>query len=190
MYAAALRRSAPKEFRLDSWNKLQANFVLASRFLRKNNNVLTDLEQVLSARHQRAWDAGDHVGVQPVREISSSRQNTHQTRQLIRSMAEPLHFPGFAKNSPAVSKWTMDFFKQNYGDTKLRVSGENYTFGEMRLSEIIDLVKTGERMKQKYVQAIADMFVLHPECQFASNCDPLFASNRDPSCARDLGLSM
>jgi hypothetical protein len=27
-------------------------------------------------------------------------------------------------------------------------------------------------------------------CQFASNCDPLFASNRDPSCAWDLGLSM
>jgi transposase len=27
-------------------------------------------------------------------------------------------------------------------------------------------------------------------CQIASNCDPLFASNRDPSCAWDLGLSM
>jgi Ca2+-binding RTX toxin-like protein len=27
-------------------------------------------------------------------------------------------------------------------------------------------------------------------CQFASNCDPLFASNRDPSGAWDLGLSM
>jgi hypothetical protein len=33
----------------------------------------------------------------------------------------------------------------------------------------------------------------HPaetSCQFASNCDPLFASNRDPSGAWDLGLSM
>jgi uncharacterized protein YjbJ (UPF0337 family) len=27
-------------------------------------------------------------------------------------------------------------------------------------------------------------------CQFASNCDPLFASNVDPSGAWDLGLSM
>ncbi len=31
----------------------------------------------------------------------------------------------------------------------------------------------------------------HPYlCQFASNCDPLFASNVDPSGAWDLGLSM
>jgi hypothetical protein len=26
----------------------------------------------------------------------------------------------------------------------------------------------------------------HQECQFALNCEPLFASNRDPSAGRDL----
>ena len=40
------------------------------------------------------------------------------------------------------------------------------------------------------MQEIRDSIATKVRCQFASNCDPLFASNRDPSGAWDLGLSM
>lgn len=155
--------AVPSEFRLDPLSKVIASFVIASRFLRRNNTLHQTLETLALNRHASAHASHDSLASIPVRAVYPTSETMANVARMVRARSEPLVFPGFARNCYAVDNWSSAFFKERYGSTMLRVTGDEFDFSEMRLSEIVDIIQSGAPQGQKYVQAAADMFVLHPE---------------------------
>lgn len=149
------------ETRIDTLARGVSSLVLASRFITRNNRRLGALAESLSARHRESFQSNPGSLRRAVTELDPRKISPRLIRQAVQARQEPLVVPGFAANSPAVRRWTPAFFREHYGDTILKAGG--YAAEATALAEVVDLIETGDKTRQKYLQAVADIFVQHPQ---------------------------
>lgn len=109
-----------------------------------------------------------------VPEIDISELTMDKFIYMTNNFTTPLVVRGFLKETPAVKQWNLDFFANNYGDTKLPVienadinkhkdyissyNTEKYNYITMR--DFVNSVKNGEKM---YINNVSRIFGYHPE---------------------------
>ncbi len=149
------------EVRIDSLSKRLADVVIATRYLSRNNNRLKALADRLCAKHLLSWQGRPGVSTLPVKELDPTRMGPEAIKQAVQARREPLVIRDFAAGSRAVERWSPAFFREHYGDTVLKAGG--FDAQPLALREIVDRMESGDTDQQVYVQAVADLFVQHPE---------------------------
>lgn len=142
--------------------RLLSDIIIAARFLTKNCRRFAGLEKHLRASHAARYADGAFAAEIPVPVIDRKNMPQPVVGSMVKAQVCPLHFPGFAVGCAAVQLWNSTFFKDQYGaDVVPAIDGDHYD--EMTLSDVVDMIRRGEKTHQKYVQAVADIFCKHRE---------------------------
>lgn len=152
----------PIETQTDLYAKALSNFILATRFLGKNSNLLRGLEGHVLRRYQQQYQNDLIAEKLPMRKLNEGSVPMEVITQVVQSRQYPVHLPGFAGDSVAAREWSLDFFQERYGSMVLPVTtGAQYD--DMTIGEVVEMIKTGDRDRQKYLQAVSNIFVHHNE---------------------------
>lgn len=140
-----------------------SSILLTSRWLTKNNSVLPGLARWIEGRHGANAPASAGTKHCAVPRLSPAELKLRTNRRAIGRFAGPICCPGFAANSLAVQNWTPEYFQQRFGMETLRVATEEFAFQEMPVPEIVDRILSADPQKQRYVQAVSDIFIKRPD---------------------------
>ena len=151
------------ETRASRLSKAASSLVLSTRYLSGNNGRLDSLANWAVESQKARFNAGVSPATIPV--TSKTRTNIEDSaiRKAIRTFREPIHVPEFCRDSVAAQEWSPEYFRQRFADVNLRVATDLFAFTEMGIPEIVDRILSGDPEKQRYVQAVSDIFLDHPE---------------------------
>lgn len=106
----------------------------------------------------------------PVPEIHVNNLTREKFLQLSNNLSTPLVVRGFLKDTPAVKKWSPQYFAKHYGGSVLPVIANGEVskmkgYGRtdhkyMKLADICQSILNGEKM---YLNNVSRIFGLHPE---------------------------
>lgn len=140
----------------------------------KTGNFISDLYDSRVKQYHENSPFKKPFKALPVPSIDVRDLTKEKFIKLTNNFTTPLVVKGFLKESPAVKKWSLDFFQKKYGDVKLPVikdgsikghkkyisSYGKFGHGFTTMSEFVDSVRKGDKM---YVNNVSRIFGLHPE---------------------------
>lgn len=147
---------------VDRFDKLRANAIISSRFISKNLTLFQGAENEILNRFSAQAEREQFADSVPVQTLDPATTPIDVIASHVTARANPVYIPGFARGCPAVDSWSSDFFKDKFGHEVVPViDGDHYD--KMTLADVVDMIKSGSARKQKYLQAVADMFCNHRE---------------------------
>ncbi len=155
------------------WINSLYNFIMHVRFRTKSDNRFIKLENKM---RERLLEESKRYGFGPTLEVT----RVHCRDIDGKNWADiyegyPVIVEGLLENSNALKNWTLDYFKENYGDTKVQVRNKGVMkdcfskakinaydgyFSMISVSELVDDIRNGGA---KYMSTSSSIFEKHEE---------------------------
>lgn len=150
---------------LPPYSRFLYEMIWQYRWIKKDPQRLITLENKLINKmivHSKKYGEGPSIPIPRVQALDLDSKSWSQIYE-----GFPVIFDGFLKDSQAVKKWSLDYLKERYGDTKVnvRLYGRKHDPGNtgasmVPLSEAISDIRNNGSM---YPSASTNLFIEHPE---------------------------
>jgi Cupin-like domain len=154
------------------WMRAHTGWLMMARQLLKNPYALMTVQNALIFKpfHRAAAEA-ENVAETEIPRWKPADTTAAEFQRWAREHG-PLVVEGLALDSEACKQWSIDYFRQHYGDLELLITNPDQSIYKGKLHSVLDDI-TADKATRQYVQNTADIFNQCPELEVQLPIDSL-----------------